>query len=147
MKMKLLSGVVIAAALSAAMAANAAGITAKQKPSTKKSQTNEIMVGSGLVCDTKQQAERFVSLMGDSLVGEEVEKALATVNGEAGQSDACVMATVGFFPGRKVAEIEKNGMIVNVIEVLVLAVGTPDGLKVIEPKMYYSVVQTKDRIT
>lgn len=136
--MKLLSGLVLATALSFSMAAQAEDNATAQKPNA-----NEIMVGSGLICDTKQQAERFVSLMGD----DDVENALVVVNGEAGQSDACIVATVGFFPGQKVAEVEKNGSIVNVIEVLVMAVGTPGGLKVIEPKMYYSVVQTKDRIT
>ena len=102
----------------------------------------DITVSSGLVCDTKQQAERFISLMNDK----NVEKALVAVNNEVGQSDACVVATIGFFPGQKVAELQKDGTVVNVIEVLVMAIGTPAGLKVVEPKMYYSVVQTKDQI-
>ena len=102
----------------------------------------DILIASGLVCDTRQQAERFVTLMSD----DNVELALKAVNGEAGQSDACVMATVGFFPGKTVAEVQKNGTVVNVIEVLVMAVGARDGLKVIEPKMYYSVVRTKDQV-
>ncbi len=141
--MKLLSTLVLAAAVSVSMGAEARNITAKQKPNSP-----EIMVGSGLICDTKQQATRFVDLMvDDNLVGESAQNALVAVNNEAGQSDACVMATVGFFPGQKVAEVEKNGSIVNVIEVLVLAVGTPGGLKIIEPKMYYSIVQTKQRVT
>ena len=103
----------------------------------------DIVVGSGLVCDTKQQAERFISLMNDK----NVEKALVAVNNEVGQADACVVATIGFFPGQKVAELQKDGTVVNVIEVLVMAIGTPAGLKVVEPKMYYSVVETKDQIT
>lgn len=139
--MKLFSGLVVAAILSCSAVANAKDKAAAQ--TTPKA--NEIMVGSGLICDTKQQAERFVSLMGDE-ASADIENALVTVNSEAGQSDACVVATVGFFPGQKVAELEKNGSVVNVIEVLVMAVGTPGGLKVIEPKMYYSVQQTKDRI-
>lgn len=138
--MKLFSGLILAVVLSCS---SVAGLAAKAGDRAKKTQNqHEIMVGSGLICDTRQQAERFISLMSD-----DVENALITVNGEAGQSDACVVATVGFYPGQKVAEIEKNGAIVNVVEVLVMAVGTPAGLKVIEPKMYYSVVETKDRIT
>ena len=138
--MKLFSGLVLAAILSCSVVANA-----KDKARTPTPKPSEIMVGSGLICDTKQQAERFVSLMGDD-ISDGVEDALVTVNNEAGQSDACVVATVGFFPGQQVAELEKNGSVVKVIEVLVMAVGTPGGLKVIEPKMYYSVQQTKDRI-
>src|SRR5690606_25560269 len=53
--------------------------------------TDNIMTGSGLVCDTKEQAERFVSLMEDN-----VEKTLLAVNREAGTAHACVVATIGF---------------------------------------------------
>ena len=138
--MKMFSGLALAAILSCTAVANAQDKTTKQTAP----KASEIMVGTGLICDTKQQAERFVSLMGNEA---DTENALVAVNTEAGQSDACIVAIVGFFPGQKVAELEKNGSVINVIEVLVMAVGTPSGLKVIEPKMYYSVQQTKDRIT
>ena len=138
--MKMFSGLALTAILSCTAVAHAQDKTAKQAAP----KANEIMVGTGLICDTKQQAERFVSLMGNEA---DTENALVAVNTEAGQSDACIVAIVGFFPGQKVAELEKNGSVINVIEVLVMAVGTPSGLKVIEPKMYYSVQQTKDRIT
>ncbi len=141
--MKFLFGLALAAALSCSALAHAGDNHPKAQKQTKRSlPAEEIKVGSGLICDTKQQAERFVSLLGDN-----IDHALLAVNDEVGQRDACVVAIIGFFPGQKVAEIEKNGAIVNVIEVLVLAVGTPRGLRIIEPKMYYSVVQTKDRIT
>jgi len=141
--MKFLFGLALAAALSCSAIAHA-GVknTKAHKPATSSVTADELKVGSGLICDTKQQAERFVSLLGD-----DVQHALVAVNDEVGQPDACVVAIIGFFPGQKVAEIEKSGNVVNVIEVLVLAVGTPGGLRVIEPKMYYSVVQTQDRIT
>lgn len=138
--MKLFSVLAMAGILSCSVVANAADSTKASAPGA-----SDIVVGSGLICDTKQQAERFVSLMDDD-VSADIAGVLVAVNSEAGQSDACVLATVGFFPGQKVAELEKNGSVVNVIEVLVMAVGTTAGLKVIEPKMYYSVQQTKDRI-
>lgn len=141
--MKFLFGLALAAALSCSAIAHAGVKHAKTpKQAAPNVTAEEIKIGSGLICDTKQQAERFVSLLGD-----DVEHALVAVNDEVGQRDACVVAMIGFFPGQKVAEIEKNGSVVNVIEVLVLAVGTSGGLRIIEPKMYYSVVQTQDRIT
>jgi hypothetical protein len=97
----------------------------------------DMVLGSGLICDTKQQAERFVSLM-----GENVESALIQVNGEAGQPDACVVATIGYFPGQSVAEIVKNGKVIQVVEVLVMAVASGDDVKMVQPKMFYSVVET-----
>ncbi len=95
---------------------------------------------SGLICDTREQAERFVLVLRDN-----IETAIGTVNTEAGTPDACMVATYGFVPGQIVSEVERNGAIVDVIEVRVMAVATTSGLQMIEPKVYYSVVPTADR--
>lgn len=95
---------------------------------------------SGLICDTREQAERFVLVLRDN-----VETAIGRVNTEAGTPDACMVATYGFVPGQIVSEVERNGAIVDVIEVRVMAVATTSGLQMIEPKVYYSVVPTTDR--
>jgi hypothetical protein len=101
---------------------------------------DEMLTGSGLVCDTKEQAERFISLMGDN-----VESTLLEVNREAGDAHACVVATFGFIPGAKVADIDKDGTVVFVLEVRVMAVATVAGLQLVEPKTYYTVVASKQR--
>ncbi len=95
---------------------------------------------SGLICDTREQAERFVLVLRDN-----IEKAIGTVNTEAGTPDACMVATYGFIPGQIVSEVERNGGFVDVIEVRVLAVATTAGMQLIEPKVYYSVIPTGDR--
>lgn len=100
----------------------------------------DVVTASGLVCDTKEQAARFVSLMGD-----DVEQTLTAVNREAGDAHACVLATIGFIPGLKVAEVDKDGTIVDVIEVKVVAVASGLGLQAVEPKTYYSVIASKQR--
>jgi hypothetical protein len=102
--------------------------------------TDEMLTGSGLVCDTKEQAERFISLM-----DQDVETTLLAVNREAGDAHACVVATFGFIPGAKVAEVDKNGSIVHVLEVKVVAVATVVGLQLVEPKTYYTVMASKQR--
>jgi hypothetical protein len=129
--MKFFAGMIFAAALCAAPHAATA-----QTPTSSKN----IVTGSGLVCDTKEQAERFVSLMSD-----DVEKTLLTVNNEAGDAHACIVATIGFIPGSKVGEVNKDGTIVHVIEVQVVAVATHRGMRMVEPKTYYSVIATKER--
>lgn len=101
---------------------------------------DEILTGSGLVCDTKEQAERFISLMGDN-----VESTLLAVNREAGDDHACVVATFGFVPGNKVADIDKDGTVVFVLEVKVMAVATVAGFQLVEPKTYYTVIASKQR--
>jgi hypothetical protein len=100
----------------------------------------EVLTGSGLVCDTKEQAARFISLMDD-----DVEKTLLAVNREAGSEQACVVAAFAFIPGSTVAHVDKNGTTVHVIEIEVVAVATRIGLQLIEPKTYYSVVASKER--
>ncbi|HWV52815.1 hypothetical protein [Pseudorhodoplanes sp.] len=117
----------------------AAFLCSASAPFSDNPPTGKVLTGSGLVCDTKEQAQRFISLMDD-----DVEKTLLTVNREAGNDHACVVATIGFIPGSKVAEVDKNGSIVHVIEVKVVAVATVVGLQAVEPKTYYSVVATDE---
>lgn len=105
---------------------------------TANADTVKMLTGSGLVCDTKEQAERFILLMGDN-----VESTLRAVNREAGDAHACVVATFGFVPGAKVADIEKDGRVVFVLEVKVMAVATVVGLQLVEPKTYYTVIASK----
>jgi hypothetical protein len=100
----------------------------------------DVMTGSGLVCDTKEQAARFVSLLND-----DIEQTLNEVNREAGDAQACVVTTIGFIPGSKVADVDKDGAVVHVIEVKVVAVATAIGLQPVEPKTYYSVIASNER--
>ncbi len=129
--MRYLFGLAVAALLSSITAAHATS-----------SEADELFTGSGLVCDTKQQAERFVSLMDSD---NDVEKTLLAVNNEAGDENACVVATIGFKPGSKVADLDKNGTVVHIIEIQVFAVATAVGLQPVEPKTYYSVFVSGER--
>ncbi|MFN3347562.1 hypothetical protein [Pseudorhodoplanes sp.] len=130
--MKGLAAIVVSAfALTGSFAAPAAAQTAEPQP----------QFISGLICDTAEQAEHFILVLRDN-----VEAALGTVNREAGTPDACMIATYGFVPGQTVSEVERNGAIVNVIEVRVLAVATSGGLQPIAPKIYYSVRPTGQRV-
>ena len=129
--MRRLFGMLTAAALiSAAPLANA----------SEEAITDDMLTGSGLVCDTKEQAERFISLM-----DRDVESTLLAVNREAGDAHACVVTTFGFIPGAKVGEVDKNGTVVHVLEVKVMAVATVIGLQLVEPKTYYTVIPSKQR--
>ena len=68
---------------------------------------------------------------------------LLAVNREAGDAHACVVATFGFIPGAKVGEVDKNGTVVHVLEVKVMAVATVVGLQLVEPKTYYTVIRVE----
>ena len=114
---------------------------ARSAPLTTDTLTEEITFSPGLICDTKDQAERFITLLGDN-----IERALETVNREAGTPNACLVATTGFIRGGTVSEVLRNATIIDVVEVTVMAVATEIGLQAIEPKKYFSIVRTGDRI-
>src|SRR5262245_15524625 len=77
---------------------------------------DNVLFGPGLVCDTKDQAERFVALLGDG-----VESALGVVNREAGTPNACLVTTMGFRRGETVSEVLRNGAVFDVIEITLMA--------------------------
>ncbi|MET0868600.1 MAG: hypothetical protein ABWY35_10890 [Pseudorhodoplanes sp.] len=116
-------------------------IVAGAAPAKAEAPSEEVQFGPGLICDTQVQAERFVSLLGDG-----VESALGIVNREAGIPDACLVTTMGFKRGGTVSEVLRNGTIFDVIEVTVMVVTTPLGVQPIEPKKYFSISSTGDRI-
>ncbi len=134
--MRRLSGTI----LSGLMLIGAAAVSPAASQALEQTPEQAPRFSSGLICDTREQAERFVLVLRDN-----IEKALGTVNTEAGTPNACMMATYGFVPGQTVSEVERNGSIVDVIEVRVLAVATTGGVQMIEPKIYYSVIATADR--
>ncbi len=78
-----------------------------------------ITFSAGLICDTKDQAERFVTLLGDN-----VERAIETVNREAGTPNACLVATTGFIRGGTVPRYCAMARVIDVVEVTVMAVAT-----------------------
>jgi hypothetical protein len=116
-------------------------LSAPAKAESPIAPTDQVLFGPGLICDTKDQAERFVSLLGDN-----VEAALGIVNEEAGTPNACMMATMGFVRGGIVSEVLRHATVIDVVEVTVMAVATNLGLQPIEPKKYFSIVRTGDRI-
>ena len=120
--MRLLRGFLFGLALAATLTAPA------QAQEAAPTAALDIKFMSGLICDTQEQAERFVLVLADN-----VEKALGTVNNEAGVANACMMATFGFVPGETVSEVERKGAIVKVVEVVVTAVAANGGLQMLEP--------------
>src|SRR5690349_13933754 len=57
-------------------------------------ETDDVQIGTGLVCDTQQQVKRFVSIYDGN-----VETAVSTVNSEEHDPTACVIAAMAYVPG------------------------------------------------
>ena len=100
---------------------------------------DEVEMGKGAVCDTQKQAERLASLM-----AEEAEVALRTVNAEEHDATACEYLTVAFVRGSRVGLVTTNGLTMEIVEVLVLGVLTANGLQPAEPGVHFSLFKVDE---
>jgi hypothetical protein len=100
---------------------------------------DEVQMGRGAVCDTQKQAERLASLMAD-----DAEIALQTVNAEEDDATACEYLTVAFVRGSRVGLIRTNGLTLEIVEVLVLGVLTASGLQAAEPAVHFSLFNVEE---
>jgi hypothetical protein len=100
---------------------------------------DEVQMGKGAVCDTQKQAERLASLM-----AEDAEIALRTVNAEEHDATACEYLTVAFVRGSRVGMVRTNGLTMEIVEVLVLGVLTANGLEPAEPVVHFSLFKVEE---
>jgi hypothetical protein len=100
---------------------------------------HEAEMGTGAVCDTQSQAERLASLM-----AEDAEVALQTVNAEEQDATACEYLTVAFVRGPRVGLVRTNGLTMEVVEVFVLGVLTASGLQPAEPGIHFSLFKVEE---
>jgi hypothetical protein len=83
---------------------------------------NKVHIGSGVICDTHEEVQRFVNLMASKDAG----GALHTVNREKENPLACGMATVAFRTGKEHGEIRNGKGAYKILEIEVIA-GTANG--------------------
>jgi hypothetical protein len=111
-------------------------------PANAQQQPNEdqkMMVGSGVICDTARQAERFATLRSD---GKEAEVAIHAVN-ETKDGGACRFAMVVFTGGESVAELAVNGRPVTILAITVHAFGTGRAWNQVPATVQYTLVTEK----
>jgi hypothetical protein len=82
----------------------------------------KVHVGSGVICDTHEEVQRFVNLMADKGAG----GALQSVNREKENPLACGMATVAFRAGKDHGEVRNGKGSYKILEIEVIA-GTANG--------------------
>ena len=100
---------------------------------------DEIQVGTGPVCDTQQQAERFATLYdGDA------QTAVSTINAEEHNETACGIVTMAYMPGPPLATARQWNMTFKIVEVLVVGIVTPEGIQAVEPVRLYSVLAIEE---
>lgn len=100
----------------------------------RKSRAYEISEGTGVVCDTREQIERFAAL-------EMQLEALRVINVE---SNVCVMAEVRYIYGHEASRVRMSESTVQVIEILVLQFKMHGSWLSIPPVVQYTLFQIKE---
>lgn len=80
--------------------------------------------GRGLVCDTADQAERYVQLFHDGDDGEAIVK---SINAEVKDENACAIIPIAFFEEEKVKEVVGAPGATSIVRILV--VGFNNGIQ------------------
>jgi hypothetical protein len=105
---------------------------------------SNIHIGRGVICDTQEQATRYVALFdGDT------DKAISDVNREANKDDACMVAAVAFISNsadvtrEPTARNDKQGTF-RIIPIVIMGVLTPAGVQQIPPFSQYAPVKVEE---
>ncbi len=92
-------------------------------PAVSAAPGKSLTVGQGVICNTKEQAKRLLSLQND---GRAIKEALGTVNQESRDPTACGPAQVLFRVAEQVDGDRLNGQSVKVVKIVISAIMTGD---------------------
>ena len=95
-------------------------------------------IGVGLICDTSEQAVRFVTLRAE---GTEPEKAVQTVNSEARKPRACGVAAVAFIPDHTMQMKTIGGKLVRIVRINVVAGFNGSAWQPVSGMVQYAVIE------
>jgi hypothetical protein len=96
-------------------------------------------VGTSLLCDTREQAERFVALFnGDA------EAAVVAVNAEEQDRTACALMNVAYLRGSQIAMARHGDHAFEIVRILVVFIPTETDVKPVRPAAYFSLFGVKE---
>ena len=95
----------------------------------------DVQVGTALVCDTRQQVERFVALYDGDF-----DAAVSAVNAEVQDQSACATASMAYLVSPPLVDVT-----VQIVQILVVEVITKDGVAPVEPTKLFSVLEVDER--
>jgi hypothetical protein len=103
-------------------------------------QAQKVEVGTGIVCDTQKQMERFVALF-----HEDAEAAVKAVNAEEDDPNACVFGTIAFVRGPDIATARTQNATFQIVRVLVVGIFTEAGFRATVPAAFFSAEKVEER--
>jgi hypothetical protein len=101
---------------------------------------DEAVVGVGVICNTSEQAERYVSLRQE---GQDITPAVATVNDQAQDPRACGLAAIAFVPDKTLDTKSMGGRLVKIVRINVVAGYNGRGWQRVANTVQYAIVETK----
>jgi hypothetical protein len=102
----------------------------------------QVEVGTGIVCDTQKQMERFVALFHG-----EAKAAVKAVNAEEGDPDACLVGTIAYVRGPDIGTARTQDATFQIVRVLVVGILTEAGFRATVPAAFFSVERVEERAT
>jgi hypothetical protein len=103
--------------------------------------SQDVQTGTIMICDTQQQVERFVRFLN---VGGNAQSAIRLVNTEAENPSACAVGTIAYVRGDKIGMARTQSDAFQIVQILVLGVGTQAGMRPVPPATFYTLVKIKE---
>ncbi|MEA2938712.1 MAG: hypothetical protein QOC56_2216 [Alphaproteobacteria bacterium] len=100
---------------------------------------HEVETGTVLVCDTKAQAERFVTHFKGN-----PQEAVGAVNAEENNPSACAFAAIAFVRGSQIGTARSGTAAFEIVPVIALGVNTPAGMQPVAPVPLFTLVPVKE---
>ncbi len=99
-----------------------------------------VEVGVGLICNSEQLVQRYLSL---HVKNRSPEDAIQSVNTEASDPNACSMAAIAFTRGKVGAAVPAPGGRMKIMEIKILAAQTPFGWQPVTGLVQYTAIFEK----
>ena len=100
----------------------------------------EIETGSGVICDTRAQAERLAALL-----DQDTQAAIRAVNAEVHDPVACVFATLSYVRGAKAGTARSKAGTFDIVEVLVIGMRARRGMLPTKPATYFTLFKIDEQ--
>jgi hypothetical protein len=93
-----------------------------------------------MICNTPEQAERYVALRAG---GAEIEPAMQAVNAEVKDPRACGIAAIAFIPDKTMSSHPAGGKLLQVVRVNIVAGYNGSGWQAVNGMVQYAVLQAE----
>ena len=94
----------------------------------------ELFTGSGIICDTREQVERYVAIYDGN-----AENTIELVNAEANSKSACGEAQVVYEAVKEVGHIRIDHSLGKIVQLTVVGIGRNGIWDVVEPHTQFTI--------